>query len=159
MGFLKNLIKSLVYRSITIFLGIITAYVVTGDINAALGLSLATEGVQSINYFLFESVWSYFDEKKLRAKIAKEFREREIELKLSLGVIIDISKEFSQIDTFIPELYNSISKFYNRILNTKELSEFHEQIKKYKDIFEITNKDRGFDEIRKNNIENKEING
>jgi len=127
-------------------LGLITAYIVTGDINTALGLSLATEGIQSVNYFAFESIWSYYDEKHMRAKISKEFLEREVNLKLSLGAIIDISKEFSQIDTFIPEIYNSITNFYDKILANKQLSEFHEQIEKNKTTFETINKGRGFSE-------------
>ena len=143
---MKNLLKSLIYRAITVSLGLLTAYIFTGDIFSAFLLSIATEIVQFFNYFAYETVWSYFDEKRLRKQIREEFRKKEINLKLTFGSIKDIASEFSRIDTFIPEIYNSVTSFYNKILENKELKELHGDFEKYKNYFEATHKGRALAE-------------
>ena len=143
MDWKKNLVKSLVYRAITISLGLLTAYIFTGgDILAAFLLSITTEIVQFFNYFAYESVWSYYDEKRMRKLIGEEYRKKEINLKLSLQSIGDIAKEFAQIDTFQPKVINSIVNFYDTILKNKELKDLHPDFQEYKNAFEIIHKGR-----------------
>ena len=144
MGVKRNLAKSLIYRVITIMLGFLTSFIITGDISFAINIALITESVQFVYYFGFETVWSYYDEKRLRELIRKEFRDREIDVKLTMGALIDMAKEFSQIDTFIPEVYSSISSFFNKMLENKQLKNLHDEISKYKSSFETTHKGRGF---------------
>jgi uncharacterized membrane protein len=146
MALLRSLIKSIIYRIITIFLGFLVTYLVTGNVSAALSIGLATEAVQFVYYFGFESVWSYYDEKRLRAQISAEFRDQIIDVKLTLGALVDMAKEFSQVDTFIPEVYNSIRSFFNKMLENKQLSELHEEFEKYRRSFETTHRDRGFNQ-------------
>lgn len=142
MNVKRNLLKSLIYRALTICLGFLTAYLVTGDIFSAFLVSIWTEVVQFFFYFSYENVWSYFDEKRLRKLIGEEFRQKEINLKLTYQSIRDIAQEFSQIDTFVPKLYNSVISFYNRILQNKELKELHQDFLEYKNAFEIIHKGR-----------------
>ncbi|NVM02623.1 MAG: DUF2061 domain-containing protein [Candidatus Helarchaeota archaeon] len=138
----RNLAKSLVYRAITIGFGLLTAYIVTGDIFTAFLVSILTEVVQFFWYFSFDTVWTYYDEKRLRKLIGEEFRQKEIKLKLSLESITDIAREFSQVDTFIPKVYNSVLSFYNKILLNKELKELHDDFLEYKNAFETIHKGR-----------------
>jgi len=58
-----------------------------------------------------------------------------------------MAKEFSQIDTFIPEVYNSILSFFSKILENAQLKDLHEDFRRYKRSFEIIHKGRGFDEV------------
>jgi hypothetical protein len=55
-----------------------------------------------------------------------------------------MSKEFSQIDTFIPEIYTSILSFFDKVLQNEQLKHLHGEISKYKKVFVNTNKNRGF---------------
>ncbi|MHA1377498.1 MAG: DUF2061 domain-containing protein [Candidatus Helarchaeota archaeon] len=143
MDWRKNLAKSLFYRAITISLGLLTAYIFTGgDFLTAFFLSISTEVIQFFNYFAYESVWSYYDERRLRKMISEEFKQREINLKLSLQSIGNIAKEFAQIDTFQPKIINSIMNFYETILNNKELKDLHKDFREYKNTFEIVHKGR-----------------
>ena len=146
MDIKRSLAKSLIYRAITIGLGLLTAYIFTGNIFTAFLLSMATEVVQFINYFAYETVWSYYDEKRIRKLIKEEYRQKEIKLKLSLESIKDLAREFSQVDTFIPKLYNSVISFYNRILHNRELKELHEDFLEYKNAFEAIHKGRNLEE-------------
>ena len=139
-----TLLKSIIYRIITIILGMTTAYIFTGDFRTALELSLYTEAIQSVNYFAFESVWNSFYERLIREKVSEEFRQREIDLKLTVGAIFDISKEFAEIDTFVPEIYHSLLKFYTNILENDQMEEYHDQILESKKHFEILNRGRDF---------------
>ncbi len=146
MDWKKSLVKSLLYRTITILLGLLTAYIFTGNFISAFFLSITTEIVQFFNYFIYETGWSYYDEKRMRRQITEEFRQKEINLKLSLQSIKDIAQEFSQIDTFIPKLYNSVISFYDKILQNKELKELHDDFLEYKNAFEIIHKGRALSE-------------
>ncbi len=136
--------KSAIYRVITILLGLLTAYIVTGNVFTAFALSLATESIQFMNYFAFEMVWSRFDEKRLREEIGREFREKEINMKLTVGSVLDIAREFSQLETFVPGVYRSVSGFFKNVLKNKQLKDFHEEISKLAEGFEIAHRGRGF---------------
>ncbi len=142
MDIKRGLAKSLLYRAITIGLGLLTAYIATGDILTAFLVSILTEIVQFFWYFGYDTVWTYYDEKRLRKMIGEEYRQKEIKLKLSLESINDIAREFSKVDTFIPQVYNSVLSFYNRILQNKELKELHEDFLEYKNAFETIHKGR-----------------
>ena len=107
---------------------------------------MLTEIVQFFWYFSYDTVWTYYDEKRLRRLIGEEYRKKEIKLKLSLESINDIAREFSQVDTFIPKVYNSVLSFYNKILLNKELKELHEDFLEYKNAFETIHKGRELDE-------------
>ena len=134
MNWKITLIKSLIYRVITITLGLLTAYIVTGDFETALGLSLITESIQSLNYFGFESLWGYFYEKRIREDISKEFKKREIDLKVTIENIIDITKGFSEMDTFNPKLYNSLINFFDSSINNQNLRDFESELTEAKKI-------------------------
>ena len=144
MGLKRNLGKSIIYRIITIGIGLLTGYIITGNLAFAFNLTIITESVQFAYYFIFETIWNYYDVKRIRRLIRKEFRDKIIDVKLTTGTLIDISKEFSQIDTFIPKLHSSILSFFDRMLENKQLKNTHEEIAKYKSIFLATNKNRGF---------------
>ncbi len=144
MNWKGKLIKSVIYRVITVLLGLLTAYVVTGSVFTAFALSLTTESLQFLNYFAFEMAWSHFDEKRLREEIGREIREKEVNMKLTVGSILDIAKEFSQIDTFVPGVYRSVSSFFKHVLKNKQMKEFHEEITRLADGFEIAHRGRGF---------------
>ncbi len=144
MDWKNTIIKSIVYRIITITLGLITAYIVTGDFREALGLSLATEFVQSLNYFGFESIWTYFHEKRLRSSVEQEFRKKLVDFKLTIGMVVDISKQFADLDTFNPQIYQSFTKFFDTALANPELEEFREEILESKSNFEAMNKGKDF---------------
>ena len=64
-----SLIKSLIYRAITLLLGTLTAYLITGSIAIATGTALLTESVQSLFYFGYEISWSNISRRKLEKKI------------------------------------------------------------------------------------------
>ncbi|UCC19669.1 MAG: DUF2061 domain-containing protein, partial [Promethearchaeota archaeon] len=53
----ESLIKSLIYRALTLLLGTLTAYIITGSIAIATGTALLTEAVQSVFYFGYELSW------------------------------------------------------------------------------------------------------
>ncbi len=142
----RSLIKSIVYRVITLALGTLTSYIFTGDIGVATGLALLTETVQSVNYFVFETIWSYYERKRLREKIEKEII-REIDLKINYEFLRELSYELSRFDTFVEEIYRSIINFYNKLLKNEQLEDMHEEIKKHREVFIKAHKGRNFKEI------------
>jgi uncharacterized membrane protein len=129
---------------ITLVLGTITAYVGTGDLAAAGGVALLTEAVQSVNYFIYEMIWSHFEERRLRREIEKEIMSREIEMKIDYNFLRDLSYEMSQTDTFVAGVYNSILDFYNRMLKNEELKDIHDEILKHKEHFKKVHEGRNF---------------
>lgn len=131
----RSFLKSVIYRIITIFLGITTAFVVTQDIYQALSLGLVTEFVQFINYFVFETIWSSYERKRLRQKFRKEFLEREIELKVNYSSIKELSYELSRMDTFVKAIYTAILNFYESLLDNEELEDLREEIANHKEFF------------------------
>lgn len=109
----ESLLKSIIYRIITITLGILVVYIITGSLIAALSLGLITESVQFINYFVYESVWTNFHDKRLKRRIEEM---REVDVKFDFDLIKDLSYDFSQTNTFVKEHYNSILKLLDNLL-------------------------------------------
>ncbi|MHA2258525.1 MAG: DUF2061 domain-containing protein, partial [Promethearchaeota archaeon] len=109
----ESLLKSLIYRVITISLGMLVAFIITGSLAAALSLGIITETVQFINYFIYESVWTNFHDKRLKRKILEM---KEVNIKFDFELIEEISYEFSKTDTFLKEIYDSIIRFFDKIL-------------------------------------------
>jgi uncharacterized membrane protein len=142
----KSLFKSIIYRMITLVLGTLTSYLFTGDIGVATGLALLTEAVQSVNYFIFESIWSYYERKRLRKKIEEEII-REIDLTVNYEFLRELSYELSRFDTFVEEIYRSIINFYDRLLKNEQLEDIHDEIKKHREIFVKAHEGRNFKEI------------
>ncbi len=132
----SSLIKSLIYRSITLVLGTTTAYISTGSIAIATGTALLTELVQGIFYFVYELVWSNISRRKLEKRIFNSLQIREIDLKINYTSIEELAYVLSQIDTFVPKLYLSTLNILNSILKNEELEEIREKIQKYKDHFQ-----------------------
>ena len=132
----SSLIKSLLYRSITLVLGTTTAYILTGSIAIATGTALLTELVQGIFYFVYEIVWSNISRRKLEKRIFNSLQIREIDLKINYTSIEELAYVLSQIDTFVPKLYLSTLNILNSILKNEELEEIREKIQKYKDHFQ-----------------------
>ena len=137
----ESLLKSLIYRVITITLGMLVAFIITGSLVAALSLGIITETVQFVNYFIYESVWTNFHDKRLKRKILEM---KEVDLKFDFELIEEISYEFSQTDTFLKELYDSISRFFDKILQNKYLGEIHDKILRDKTHFELKHERRSF---------------
>jgi len=142
----RSLIKSIIYRMITLALGTLTSYLFTGDIGVATGLALLTEAVQSVNYFVFETIWSYYERKRLRKKIEEEII-REIDLTVNYDFLRELSYELSRFDTFVEEIYISILNFYDRLLENEQLEDIHEEIKKHRETFVKAHEGRNFKEI------------
>ena len=132
----SSLIKSLLYRSITLVLGTTTAYILTGSIAIATGTALLTELVQGIFYFVYEIVWSNISRRKLEKRIFNSLQIREIDLKINYTSIEELAYVLSQIDTFVPKLYLGTLNILNSILKNEELEEIREKIQKYKDHFQ-----------------------
>jgi len=132
----ESLIKSLIYRGITLILGTLTAYILTGSIAIATGTALLTEAVQAVNYFGYELVWSNISRRKIEKQIIQRIKNREIDLTLDYSSVLNLAYELSQIDTFIPKLYLSTLNIFNRMLENKELEEIHDEIEKYKNNFQ-----------------------
>ncbi|MHA2181259.1 MAG: DUF2061 domain-containing protein [Promethearchaeota archaeon] len=137
----ESLLKSLIYRVITITLGMLVAFIITGNLLAALSLGIITETVQFINYFIYESVWTNFHDKRLKKKILEM---KEVDLKFDFELIEEISYEFSQTDTFLKELYDSILRFFDKILQNKYLGEIHDKIIRDKTHFKLKHERRSF---------------
>ena len=144
----QTLVKSLIYRALTLVLGTLTAYIITGSIAIATGTAFLTEAVQSVNYFAYEITWSNISRRKLEKKIIEQIKQKEIDLRLDFSSIKDLAYQLSQVNTFIPEIYISTKKTLDQMLETKELEEFHEEIKKYKEYFEIAHLGRNFNESK-----------
>ena len=140
----NSLIKSLIYRSITLVLGTLTAYALTGSIAIAAGTALLTESVQGVNYFIYELTWSNISRKKLEKKIIQRIKNREINLKIDYSSIIDLAYQLSQINTFVPKLYLSTLNILDKMLDNKELEEIHEEIEKYRSYFVTVHSSRKF---------------
>ena len=138
----QSLVKSLIYRGLTLVLGTFTAYLITGSIEIATGTALLTEAVQAVNYFIYELVWSNISRKKLKEKIIEDIRKRQIDLRIDYSSIMEIAYHMSQVDTFVPKLYLSVKNFFNKLLENKQLEEIHDEIAKYKSYFETTHAKR-----------------
>lgn len=139
----ESLLKSIIYRIVTLMLGGLVAFFVTGDTGQALILTLITEFVQFINYFVFETIWTNIRAWRLKQKI-KEMAMREIALTLDFESLKEISYELSRIDTFVNDLYISILNFYNRILKNENLKDIHEEVKEHKENFITIHSGRNF---------------
>lgn len=140
----ESLIKSIIYRIITISLGFITALIITGNIIVALGVALLTEFVQFINYFVFEVIWTNLITKK---RLIEEIR-RTIDLNLNYDAILELAYQMSQTDTFMGEVYLSSLNFLNSILNNENLKDIHEQVRNYLEHFKFTHRNRKFASYR-----------
>ncbi len=138
----ESLIKSLIYRSITLVLGTLTAYLITGSIAIATGTALLTEAVQSVNYFAYELTWSNISRRKLEKKLLDQIKKREIDLRLDFSSIKELAYQLSQIDTFIPKLYISIQNIFDKMLENKDLEDIHEEIEKYKNYYDVVHSGR-----------------
>lgn len=138
----EALVKSLIYRGITLVLGTLTAYILTGSIAIATGTALLTEAVQAVNYFVYELIWSNVSRRRLEKEILQKVKNREIDLKIDFASIKELAYEFSQVDTFVPKLYLSVLNFFNRMLENEQLEEIHEDLEKYKKYFLTTHSKR-----------------
>jgi len=138
----QSLIKSLIYRGITLVLGTLTAFFITGSIEIATGTALLTEAVQAINYFIYELIWSNVSRRKLKEKIIEDIRKRQIDLKIDYSSIMEIAYHMSQVDTFVPKLYLSVKTFFEKLLDNEQLEEIHDEIAKYKSYFDTTHSKR-----------------
>jgi uncharacterized membrane protein len=138
----QSLIKSIIYRAITLILGTLTAYIITGSIAIATGTALLTEAVQGVNYFVYEMVWSNISRKKLEKKIIERIKKKKIELTLDYSSIKELAYQLSQIDTFTPKLYITIQNIFKNMLGNEELEEIHNDIENYKAYFDIVHKGR-----------------
>ncbi len=137
----ESFFKSVIYRIITIFLGMLVIFIVTGDLFAAFSLGFATETVQFINYFFYESIWTNYHDKRLRLKIE---RTREVDVKLDFDLLKEIFFEFSQTYTYVKEAYEHILSFFEKLLQNENLVEIHEDIQRDQNFFELKHKDRSF---------------
>ncbi|MFW9827880.1 MAG: DUF2061 domain-containing protein [Candidatus Thorarchaeota archaeon] len=138
----QSLIKSIIYRLITLGLGTLTAYIITGSIAIATGTAILTETVQGVNYFVYEMIWSNMSRRKLEKKIIEKIQKKEIELKLDYSSIKELAYQLSQIDTFIPKLYITIQNIFKNMLENIELEEIHTDIEHYKTYFDIVHRGR-----------------
>jgi uncharacterized membrane protein len=137
----ESFFKSVIYRIITIFLGMIVAFTLTGDVIFALSIGLATETVQFVNYFVYETIWTNYHDKRLRIKIEKT---REVDIKLDFDFLKEMSFEFSQTDTYDKEAYESVLSFFDKLLENKNLIEIQEEVQRDKNYFELRHKARSF---------------
>ncbi len=137
----ESLFKSIIYRIITIALGILVVFIITGSLVAALSLGIITETVQFINYFIYESVWTNYHDRRIKRKIEEM---KTVDIKFDFNLIKDISYEFSQTNTFIKEHYDSIIKFLDNLLKNKYLAEIYDIILRDKTYFELKHKERSF---------------
>lgn len=138
----ESVIKTLIYRAITLVLGTLTVYFITGSIALATGAALLTETVQGVNYFIYELIWSNIARKKLEQEILERIRRKEINLKINFEPIREISNELSQIDTFVPKLYLSVLHFFDSMLENEELQEIHKELQMHKDNFKRVHSSR-----------------
>ena len=139
-----SIIKTLIYRMLTLVLGTLTNYAITRDIGAAGLATILTEAVQSVNYFIYEAIWSHYEERRLRRQIEEEMLNREIEMTINLDFLRDLSYELSRMDTFVADVYNSIIDFYNRLLKNEDIEDIHEEVLKHKAHFKKAHEGRNF---------------
>ena len=137
----ESFFKSVIYRIITIFLGMLVIFIVTGNMLAAFSIGFATETVQFIYYFFYEAVWTHYHDKRLRIKIE---RTRKVDIKLDFDLLKEISFEFSQTDTYVKEPYESILSFFENLLQNENLVEIHKDIQRDRVYFELKHKNRDF---------------
>ena len=130
-----SIIKSIVYRTITLGLGTLTAYLFLGSIALATGTAFLTEAVQGVNYFIFELIWSTFSRRRLERKFQEKYQEKKINLEIEFSSLKEIAYDLSNIDTFIPKIYLSTLNFFNHLLENDGLEEIHDEIQSYKDHF------------------------
>ena len=104
----ESFFKSVIYRIITIFLGMLVIFVVTGDLLAAFSLGFVPEAVQFVNYFIYETIWTNYHDKRLRIKIELT---RKVDVKLDFDLLKEISFEFSQRDKDYFELKHKDRSF------------------------------------------------
>ncbi|KKM96481.1 hypothetical protein LCGC14_1177680 [marine sediment metagenome] len=69
---------------------------------------------------------------------------REVDIKFDFDLLKEISYEFSQINTFIKENYDSILRFFDNLLKNRYVDEIHEVILRDKTYFEIKHENRSF---------------
>ncbi len=119
----------------------LVAFIITECLAAALSLGLITEAIQFINYFIYQSVWTNFHDKRLKRKILET---KEVDIKFDFELIKEISYEFSQTNTFLKEIYDSILRFFDKILQNKYLGEIYDIILKDKTYFELKHERRSF---------------
>jgi len=119
----------------------IVAFTLTGDVIFALSIGLATETVQFVNYFVYETIWTNYHDKRLRIKIEKT---REVDIKLDFDFLKEMSFEFSQTDTYDKEAYESVLSFFDKLLQNKNLIEIQEEVQRDKNYFELRHKARSF---------------
>ena len=136
----ESLVKSLIYRVLTVILGFLTAFFVTGSIITALGVALLTELVQFVFYFVYEIIWTNLITRK---RIIEEIKQT-IDIQLNTNVILELAYQMSQIDTFIGEIYLSTRNFLKSILKNESLKEIHEEVSKYYNHFLYIHKNREF---------------
>ncbi len=137
-----SIIKSIIYRAITLVLGTLTAYVFTGSLAIATGTALLTEAVQAVNYFVYELIWSNYSRKKIEKEVLERMKRREVEFLIDLDSLKQLAFEMSLINTFIPRIYLSVKNFYKRILANENLKEIHEEVATYKENFELIHSGR-----------------
>ncbi len=137
----ESFFKSVIYRIITIFLGMLVIFIVTGNVLAAFSIGFATETVQFIYYFFYEAVWTHYHDKRLRIKIE---RTRKVDIKLDFDLLKEISFEFSQTDTYVKEPYESIMSFFENLIQNENLAEIHKEIQRDRIYFELKHKNRDF---------------
>ena len=137
----ESFFKSVIYRIITVFLGMLVILIVTGDLIAAFSIGFVTETVQFINYFFYEAIWTNYHDKRLRLKIEKT---RKVDIKLDFDLLKEISFEFSQTDTYVKEAHDSILSFFEKLLQNENLVEIQEDIRRDKNYFELKHKNRSF---------------
>ena len=137
----ESFLKSMIYRVITIGLGMLVAFIITGSLAAALSLGIITEAVQFVNYFIYEAVWTNFHDKRLKRKILEM---KEVNIKFDFKLIEEISYEFSKTETFLEEIYDSIIRFFDKILQNEHLGEIHDSILRDKTYFELKHEHRSF---------------
>ncbi len=137
----ESFLKSIIYRIITIALGMLVVLIATGDLVAAFSLGIATEAVQFVNYFVYEAIWTYYHDKRLKTQI---LMTKQVNLKFDFKLLKEISFDFSQTNTFIKEAYESTVSFFDKLLQNENLSEIHEDIQRDKNFFVLQHKNRSF---------------
>ena len=140
----ESLVKSIIYRFITVFLGFITAYIVTGSLITALGVALLTEFVQFVFYFVYEVIWTNLITRK---RIIEELKQT-IDLQLNYNVILELAYQMSQVDTFVGDVYLSARNFLKSIIANEYLKEIHDEVSRYYQHFKYTHKNREFTSYR-----------
>ncbi|MFW9899139.1 MAG: DUF2061 domain-containing protein [Candidatus Thorarchaeota archaeon] len=136
----ESLVKSLIYRFMTIFLGFLTVYIITGSFIIALGVAVLTEFVQFMFYFVYEIMWTNLITRK---RIIEEIKQT-IDLQLNYNVILELAYQLSQTDTFIGEVYLSAHNFLKSILENEDLKDIHDEVLKYYQHFQYTHRNREF---------------